>query len=111
MATPLRRRFGAHLKDVRTTRQLTQDQLAERGGLSVDTVRRIERGAVSPSLDTLAKLAKGLGMSMTAMFGYFETGQRDFVSEITVLLAERPARDVTLAYDVVRAVLEARDRK
>jgi hypothetical protein len=58
------------------------------------------------SVDTFVK---GLDMSMTASFGYFETGQRDFVSEITMLLAERPARDITLAYDVVRAVLEARE--
>ena len=41
---------------------LTQAELAERSGTAQAVISRIERGVVSPSLDTFGKIAKGLGM-------------------------------------------------
>lgn len=41
---------------------LSQTELAERSGTAQAVISRIERGTVSPSLDTLSKIAKGLGM-------------------------------------------------
>lgn len=41
---------------------LSQTELAARSGTAQAVISRIERGAVSPSLDTLSKIAKGLGM-------------------------------------------------
>lgn len=41
---------------------LTQTELARRSGTAQAVISRIECGAVSPSLDTLTKIAKGLGM-------------------------------------------------
>ena len=40
---------------------LTQEQLAERSGLSRNTIIRIERGSTSPSIKTLGKIASALG--------------------------------------------------
>lgn len=60
--------FGRHLRWLRRSRGLTQVVLADRAGLSVDAVRRIERGGFAASLDTLHKLAKGLGTSVTHLF-------------------------------------------
>jgi transcriptional regulator with XRE-family HTH domain len=41
---------------------LSQSELAARSGTAQAVISRIERGTVSPSLDTLSKIAKGLGM-------------------------------------------------
>lgn len=41
---------------------LSQTELAVRSGTAQAVISRIERGTVSPSLDTLSKIAKGLGM-------------------------------------------------
>lgn len=41
---------------------LSQAELAARAGTAQAVVSRIERGAVSPSLDTFGRLARGLGM-------------------------------------------------
>lgn len=40
---------------------LTQEQLAERSGLSRNTIIRIERGSTSPSMKTLGRIAQALG--------------------------------------------------
>jgi transcriptional regulator with XRE-family HTH domain len=65
-------RFGAMLKAERLKRSLSQEALAELSGLSRNYVSSIERGMVSPSLGTLEKLAKALGLSLTKLVGKYE---------------------------------------
>jgi transcriptional regulator with XRE-family HTH domain len=47
---------------------LTQKQLAERAGISVDFLSLIERGKNSPSFDNLDDLADALGVSVAELF-------------------------------------------
>lgn len=104
MPISLGRRFGTHLRAQRVARDLTQEELAERSELSVDAVRRIERGAFSPSLNTLSALAKGLEISLSTLFESLDRGHRDDVTEIADLLATRSPKEVRLAWRVVRAL-------
>jgi transcriptional regulator with XRE-family HTH domain len=50
------------LARARLEQKLSQAQLAERCQTDQAVISRIERGVVSPSLDTLSRLAKGLGL-------------------------------------------------
>ena len=68
------RRFGRHLRSCRCAHGLTQEALAERSGLSPDTIRRLERGTFSPSLDTLRKLCGGLQLKLSSLFDGYELG-------------------------------------
>lgn len=98
--------FGDHIRNLRQARALTQEGLAERSGLSVDAVRRIERGAFSPSLETVRKLASGLEISLRTLFQTFEREDRDHVAEICDYLARRTGREVRLAWRVIRAMFD-----
>jgi transcriptional regulator with XRE-family HTH domain len=109
MPNSLARRFGQHLRSLRQSRELTQDQLAERSGLSVDTVRRVEHGTLSPSLETLGKLAHGLQLTLSSMFGYFDRGGRDEVSELRDYVASRTSRQARQAMRVLRAMFETEE--
>jgi transcriptional regulator with XRE-family HTH domain len=108
MRAPVRRRFGDHIRDLRKARSLTQEVLAERASLSVDAVRRIERGAFSPSLETVRKLAVGLDLSLTTLFQGLEGDRRDPVQELGDFLGRRSAREVKLAWRVLRAMFDER---
>lgn len=101
-------RFGAHVRKLRLSRNLTQESLAEHADLSVDAVRRIERGAFSPSLDTLRKLCLGLDISFRTLFQGFERQHRDHVAEICDFLESRSQSEVQLAWRVVRAMFDDR---
>jgi transcriptional regulator with XRE-family HTH domain len=74
--------FGRHVRSCRLARGLTQEALAEASGLSADTVRRLEHGTFSPSLDTLRKLCGGLDMLLSTLFESFELGERDGPREL-----------------------------
>ena len=54
------------LRYARRTARLTQRQLAERAGVPQATVGRIESGMVTPRVDTLERLLRAAGQSLTA---------------------------------------------
>ena len=60
--------LGERLKKARKDRGLTQEQLAERSGLSTRHIAKIEKGDVNPSFEVLSTLVKTLGVSFDAIF-------------------------------------------
>ncbi len=64
---PGRVRIGRKLKEVRISRLLTQEELAEEAGLSPSTVVNIERDQAEPRFSTIRKLAKALDVVPTAL--------------------------------------------
>lgn len=106
MPISLGQRFGTHVRSLRDARSLTQEALAERSDLSVDAIRRIERGGFSPSLNTLAALARGLDVSLATLFATFERGRREEVAQVADYLSVRTAREVRTAWRVIRALFD-----
>ena len=48
--------------------KLTQKELARRTGIRQSNISRIENGTSSPTVDTLARLAEGMGKRLTIEF-------------------------------------------
>jgi predicted ATPase/transcriptional regulator with XRE-family HTH domain len=112
--------FGARLKAARRAARLTQEELADRSGISVRTISDLERGlADTPRASTARLLADGLGLTgfqrdrflvVTPAAGPGQPhvfrrvlvpptaliGREDAVAEIGTLLADPPVRLVTL---------------
>lgn len=58
---------GSRIKDYRLARGLTQEQLADRAGLSLGVVKKLERGGKG-QLDTYHALARALRVRTSALF-------------------------------------------
>jgi len=58
-----RRLLGETIRGKRKKAKFSQEKLAERAGLSTVFISRVERGKESPSVDSLVKIAKALGLS------------------------------------------------
>ena len=54
--------IGDRLRDLRKRRLLTQEQLAERSGVGIATIVRVERNQVEPRGSTIRKLAEALSV-------------------------------------------------
>lgn len=61
--------IGEKLKQVRTRRLLTQEELADRAGISAATVVNIERNNQEPQFRTIRKLGKALDVDPTEFLG------------------------------------------
>lgn len=56
--------LGRVIRGLREEQKLSQDELAERSGVPVATISRVESGLIDPQWATVEKLASGLGVSM-----------------------------------------------
>ena len=54
--------IGDRLKALRVEQALTQEELADRAGVSTNTVARLERNETEPHMPTVRKLAAALGV-------------------------------------------------
>jgi transcriptional regulator with XRE-family HTH domain len=57
-------RMAARLKALRERHGMTQEQLAEKSGVGRSHLARLETGRQDPTLSTLEKLAKALGVKV-----------------------------------------------
>jgi transcriptional regulator with XRE-family HTH domain len=63
-STSLRQRFADNLRELRKSRGLTQEELAEKAGLHRTYVGSVERGERNVTIDSMDRLAKALDVSV-----------------------------------------------
>lgn len=74
---------GEKLKNVRTAKGLTQEQLAKYAGISPGLIAQLESGKVNPSIKTLEKLCRILGVSLCYL-----TLEREEIDEIVTAVPD-----------------------
>jgi len=57
-----REQIGKKIKEIREKAKLSQVQVADKAGISVNYFARLERGEVNPSAETLKSIAKSLNV-------------------------------------------------
>lgn len=70
-------RLGEQIRTLRSRAGLSGTALARSASISRSVLSRIERGLVSPSIETLARIARALGVAM-AQFFLDQDRRRDF---------------------------------
>ncbi|MBU5635900.1 helix-turn-helix domain-containing protein [Geomonas sp. Red69] len=60
--------MGENIRSLRHAKGWSQEELGEQAGLSYKFIGEIERGAVNPSLDSLAKIANALTINLAKLF-------------------------------------------
>jgi len=68
----LQRKLGQRIATLRKARKLTQEQLAEALGCSVEFISLVERGVNAPSVAGLEKFAKVLKVEVKELFTFEE---------------------------------------
>jgi transcriptional regulator with XRE-family HTH domain len=68
--------FGAHLRELRLARRLTQAELAERSRSNVIFISRLERGVTTPTLGMLLRLSEALECRVHDLIEVFDRGPR-----------------------------------
>lgn len=66
------RSFGLAVRQLREARDWSQEELAEHAGLNRSYIGEIERGAATPSLITVAKLARAFELPASALVTHGE---------------------------------------
>ncbi|MFC5431077.1 helix-turn-helix domain-containing protein [Paraburkholderia denitrificans] len=72
----LRKAFGLVVSTERKALELTQTELAERGGLHFTAVSMLERGSRPANFDTLVLISSALGVPLSDLFRRAEELQK-----------------------------------
>lgn len=84
----LNRRLGRRIRQLRQTSNLTQEQLAEMADMNVTFLGQIERGAKSPTVDTLGKISDALQISLSELFVFVGDDRALTATQLKDLLLE-----------------------
>ncbi|MDN2565422.1 XRE family transcriptional regulator [Aquibium sp. A9E412] len=89
-----RAEMGERLRQIRHERGLTLAEVAQRSGLAVSTVSKVERGIMALTYDRFSQLADGLGVDIAALFsdegGQFLPGEVAVARRGDFMLHETP---------------------
>lgn len=99
--------LARRIRERRTERGLTQEALAERAGISANYLAKLELGWKTPSVDTLVRLARALGVQVCDLAAVEqEEPWLDKAREITYALSRMPASDADFAFRQFRAIVD-----
>lgn len=74
----LKKQVGARIREIRTKRGMTQEELSAKTGIALSTICRLENGVNMPREENLEALSAALSVTIDAFFkfDYYE-GDRD----------------------------------
>lgn len=76
MSLTLSHKIGLRVRSLRKRKGITQERLAELVDKTPETISNIERGASSPSLQTLELLTKHLGVPIRELFDFDQSSTK-----------------------------------
>ena len=79
MNNAIRKKLGEKIRQLRKLRELTQEQLGEKAGISYKFIGEVERGIVNPSLDSLIGIARALNVNVKELF----PSESDLITEFS----------------------------
>jgi transcriptional regulator with XRE-family HTH domain len=102
---PLYKKLGGRLREARKSKGLTQQEVAERAGLTTAFISYLENGTRKGSLDAYLKISEALGMDPESLFQNHSAGAAIFANvEPTVSLGGLSAADSKMVKNMVRSL-------
>ena len=97
---------GMRIKELRRARNLSQELLSERVGISSKYLSSIERGRENPTLDTIIKISTALDVELSEIFTVAHHGKtsKELRAFIAALLKDSDTEKLKLTAKLVKAL-------
>ena len=98
--------IGSRIKELRKSKGLSQEALAEKAETSPNYLSRMERGTENPTLDMLIKLSTALEVEMWEMFDFGHVlNQKELKEAIQSFAKTSDESALRLVLKIIRAVV------
>ena len=96
--------LGENIRQERNNQNMTQEQLAEKAGISSVFLSQIENARKIPSLETVYKIVSSLGVTMESAFkgDYISTPNID--GRIEILLKDKSEEEKQMLFDIINYI-------
>ncbi len=99
----IKKQLGEKIKRIRKSKNLTQEQLAEKVDISARNLSGIELGNYFPKAETLEKIIKALNVSTEEMFSNDHIKNKNkLIEEINIYLNEFNQNKIEFIYKMAK---------
>jgi transcriptional regulator with XRE-family HTH domain len=77
--------FSENLKAIRKEKKISQQYIAERSDMLASTYNRIENMKVSPSIETIERIADAIGVPFVELFQSREISDKSLLQKLEIL--------------------------
>ncbi len=103
------KQLGQRIRQLRNERHMSQEELSFKAGISPAHLGQIERAAKNPTVDTVAKVAAALGISLSALFSEEQLSAGTENVTVEKICGQLAAMDEEQQKDVLRLLRIFRD--
>lgn len=104
----LKEKFGARIQEIRKSKGLTQEKLAEMIGIDIPNLSNIERGKHFVSSDTLEKIISALNIEEKELFDFKHIKSRsELIKDITEILEASNDKDLKYYHKMISVYKES----
>ena len=96
--------LGKRIKELRTQKRLTQEQLAEMVDMGERNLSKIECGVNFVSAETLEKITKALGVSAKEIFGFEHLKDKTNLKTELLNAISQDKVDIDLLYRIYQSI-------
>jgi mannose-6-phosphate isomerase-like protein (cupin superfamily) len=93
--------LGTRVREIRKTRKWTLKEVADRTGLAISTISKMERGEISLTYDRFMRLAQGFGLDVGELFDASAEGFSHGTVSVTRAGDAPVHRSATYDYDML----------
>jgi len=109
--------LGNHIRVLRLSHGLSQEQLAFKANLNTSFIGQIERGGKKPTIDTLEKIVIALDITFEELFSFthnnvvvVELKEKSVIDKIIFELNDRTIEEQETIYRIVKQILILKDK-
>lgn len=98
--------FGKRVKNIRMSKNLSQEKLAELSGLHSTYIGQIERGEKNPTIESIYKISVGLDISLSDFFkNVSKKSVKNYADEIYNEMLSLSVKKQKKIYDIIKEII------
>lgn len=98
-------KFAKNLRDIRKSRKLTQEQLAELVGVDFRYISLLENAKSFPSCDLIEKMVKALNINYSELFAFDEDLSREEIeNRLGELIKFISDKNLKILYNIAKEI-------
>jgi transcriptional regulator with XRE-family HTH domain len=97
--------LGMRIRELRKTRHMTQERLAEKVGVEPKQISRIEGGKSFPSMDTLESIARSLQVEMKDLLNFQHLTEENLESELLKIFGMMDDKTKRMTIRMLRSIV------
>ena len=99
--------FGKRIKELRKSKKITQEQLAEIVGLDSKQIGNIETGSGFTTMATLEKLAKFFDVEISELFSFnHQKTRQELIKSLTTQINNAKDEDLKTISKIINSILK-----